>query len=55
MNVFYQTDRLILNILQPSWAPTVLNFYKKNKDVLEPLEPARSDRFYTESTRKSLS
>lgn len=53
MNVFYQTDRLILNILQPSWAPIILNFYKKNKDVLEPLEPARSDRFYTESFQRA--
>ena len=53
MNTFYQTDRLIINILQPSWAPVVLNFYKKNKDILENLEPARSDKFYTESFQRA--
>lgn len=53
MNVFYQTERLILNILPPLWAPAVLNFYKNNKDVLEGVEPARNSRFYTESFQKA--
>ena len=53
MNVFYQTERLILNILPPLWAPAVLSFYKNNKDVLEGVEPARNSRFYTESFQKA--
>lgn len=53
MNAYYQTERLILNILQPSWAPVVLDFYKKNKNILEGLEPARSPRFYSESYQRT--
>lgn len=52
----YKTDRLVLNILNPSRAGLVLDFYSKNRDFLEPHEPARTKLFYTlEFHRANLS
>ena len=47
MLVTYNTNRLVLNVLNPSKAGLVLNFYIKNKDFLEPHEPKRARLFYT--------
>lgn len=47
MNFEYETNRLILKILHPNYAYAVLDFYERNKDFLEPLEPARQHNFYT--------
>lgn len=43
----YTTNRLILNILNPSKAGLVLNFYERNISFLEPHEPKRAENFYT--------
>lgn len=47
MLVTYNTDRLVLNVLNPSNAGLVLNFYIRNKNFLEPHEPKRTKLFYT--------
>ncbi len=47
MLVTYTTNRLTLNILNPSMAGLVLDFYVKNRFFLEPHEPERTKRFYT--------
>lgn len=47
MNFEYETKRLILKVLHPNYASMVLDFYEKNKDFLEPFEPARQHNFYT--------
>lgn len=41
------TDRLILKVLDPNWAPEVLDFYVNNKEFFEPWEPDRDKLFYT--------
>lgn len=56
MLVTYTTNRLSLNILHPSMAGMVLDFYVKNRFFLEPHEPARTKSFYTfEYQRSNLS
>ncbi len=41
------TDRLVLKILNSDFAPLVLDFYKRNKDIFERYEPVIGDDFYT--------
>lgn len=41
------TERLILKVLDPDWAPEVLNFYSSNREYFEPWEPDREKDFYT--------
>ncbi|SET47959.1 GNAT family N-acetyltransferase [[Clostridium] polysaccharolyticum] len=41
------TERLILKVLDPNWAPEVLDFYTENKTYFEPWEPDRDKGFYT--------
>lgn len=41
------TERLILKVLDPSWAPEVLDFYSNNRYHFEPWEPDRERDFYT--------
>lgn len=43
----YETKRLYLKILSSENALEVLDFYKRNKDFLEPFEPDRTSLFYT--------
>ncbi len=43
----FVTERLILRVLDPNWAPEVLDFYIQNKDFFEPWEPDRDKNFYT--------
>lgn len=47
MNFEYETDRLILKILDSSYAPSILKFLKKNKEEFEPFEALKSSSFYT--------
>lgn len=47
MDMHYETDRLLLKILQEDSAPAVLDFYQKNKDVFETWEPKHPKNFYT--------
>ncbi len=45
MKFIYETDRLILQVLDSSWAPSVLTFYQNNPDFAR-VEPI-TDNFYT--------
>lgn len=49
MNFAYETERLILKLLEPSAASAeqVLAFYKNNRAAFEQYEGARADDFYT--------
>lgn len=55
MKLKYETDRLILKILEPSseHARQVLTFYEQNREILENYEP-RTANFYTENYQKTL-
>ena len=50
----YETDRLFLKVLQQDSARSVLEFYKNNRKIFEPLEPPKDENFYTESIRESF-
>lgn len=45
----YSTNRLELRILPAIYSKNILEFYNRNKDFLEPLEPERSPNFYSET------
>lgn len=47
MQNIYETDRLILRILDENDADCVLDYYLRNRDFLEEWEIKRSDEFYT--------
>lgn len=47
MQFTYQTDRLLLKILSPEYAPLIHQFYLDNRLFLEPFEPQRPKNFYT--------
>ncbi|MDF2522550.1 MAG: Ribosomal-protein-alanine N-acetyltransferase [Clostridiales bacterium] len=47
MNRVFETERLILKVLEPSDAPMVLDYYMQNKDFLSEWEPLRNNEFYT--------
>ena len=56
MQLTHFTDRLILKVLDPSWAAKVCTFYENNKEHFEPFEPKRVPNFYTsEFQRANLS
>ncbi len=43
----YETERLVLKMLNKDAAPMVLSFFEENKDLFEPWEPTRGRNFYT--------
>lgn len=47
------TDRLCLQVLPPSYAGAVLEFYKRNHAFLLNFEPEKNKDFYTESFQRS--
>lgn len=47
MNFIYETDRLILKVLNQENASQVLSFYQQNKEVFEKIEPINAPNFYT--------
>lgn len=56
----YETERLMLKVLDESYAEVVLDYYLRNKDFLAQWEPSRGEGFYTkqyheEQLRKDLS
>lgn len=53
MHTIFETDRLILKVLSPAYAPLVLEFYEQNKEYFEPWEPARVGNFYTENFHRA--
>jgi len=56
----YETERLMLKVLDESYAEVVLDYYIRNKDFLAQWEPSREEEFYTkqyheEQLRKDIS
>lgn len=49
----YETDRLLLKVLNKDSAEMVLSFYTENKPLFEPWEPKRDHNFYTLSYQKA--
>lgn len=54
MNTEYQTERLILKILNPSSLKEVLEFQLRNKELFEKYEPTRAENFYTLSHQQAI-
>ena len=50
----YETERLLLKVLNKEAAPMVLPFYENSKELFEPWEPKRSHNFYTLSYQKAF-
>lgn len=53
MLTYYETDRLILQIISAAFAKEVLEFYVNNMDIFEPYEPTRPDNFYTKAYQRA--
>lgn len=47
MNMTYETERLVLRVLDENSAGVLLDYYARNRDFLEEWEPNRADEFYT--------
>lgn len=41
------TERLLLRVLDDSWAKELLRYFERNREFLEPWEPTRPEGFYT--------
>ena len=52
--IHFETPRLILRTLGPTFASKTLTFYENNKDFLEEYEPLRQSFFYTKQHQKQL-
>ncbi len=50
----YETERLLLKVLNKEAAPLILSFYEENAEAFEPWEPKRSANFYTLSYHKTF-
>lgn len=48
MDITFETKRLSLQVLPPSYAANVLAFYESNRNYFDIWEPARPNTFYTE-------
>ena len=44
----YETDRLVLKVLTPDYAPLVCDFLSRNRETFEKYEPTQPDNYYTE-------
>lgn len=54
MDKNYETERLVLKILDKSYADEILNYYIKNKEFLKEWEPKRDAEFYTKEFHEKL-
>ena len=54
MQLQYETDHLILRVLDERYASNVLDFYQNNKEFFNPWEPAHHPNFYTIPYQKIL-
>lgn len=50
----YETERLILKILEPDAASEVLSFYLADKELFEQYEAERNKNFYTEEFQRNV-
>ncbi|MBL4931920.1 GNAT family N-acetyltransferase [Clostridium paridis] len=46
MKKYYETERLILKVIDKSNAENVIDYYLRNKDFLEEWEPIKNNQFY---------
>ncbi|SCP99231.1 GNAT family N-acetyltransferase [Anaerobium acetethylicum] len=54
MQMSYETDRLILKILDESHSDEVLGFFICNRSIFEPFEPSKSRNYYTRAYQKAI-
>ena len=54
MDMYYETERLILRILHENAAAKVLQFYEKNHEVFDAFEPIRPENFYTRACQANI-
>lgn len=47
MNQIFETERIVLKVLEPSDSPQVLEYYLRNREFLKEWEPVRTEEFYT--------
>lgn len=52
MQRVYETERLILKVLDRSYAELVLDYYLRNRLFLQEWEPLKDDMFYTKQYQK---
>ena len=52
MQKTYTTKRLILRVLDEAFADDVLDYYQRNRTLLEQWEPLRSEDFYSQAYQK---
>jgi len=48
MQAVYETDRLILKVLDESFAEQVLDYFARNKVLLQEWESTKAEDFYTQ-------
>ena len=54
MNMYCETERLVLQVLPTYYNRQVLQFFEENKEHLEPWEAIRDKNFYTPNYQKLL-
>lgn len=54
MQFSYNTQRLLLKVVNESDASQVLNFLERNKDFFEPFESAKVPAYYTEKYQRNI-
>lgn len=54
MNLIYETDRLLLRILNENYSMQVLTFLSRNRSYFDSYELAKENAFYTEEFQKKL-
>lgn len=54
MEHLYETERLILKIVDESQAEKILDYYLRNKDFLDGWEPKKKDEYYTIDNHRKL-
>lgn len=54
MKKYYETERLLLKVIDESFSEKVLDYYLRNKDFLEEWEPIKSVEFYTLDYQRDL-
>jgi [ribosomal protein S5]-alanine N-acetyltransferase len=47
MQKVYETERLVLKVIDKSYAELIVNYYLRNKSFLEEWEPVKGEDFYT--------
>ena len=48
----YETERLVLKVIDGSFAELVLDYFNRNREHLSAFDPLRSEKFYKIENRK---